>query len=134
VLVAGHANVAAMYLGDLAHAFAAVLRIIIQQTAGMDLQRQMPLAVVALDPAKTIAIVIEVIRPRWLQLERQSRLQLVAIPRQAAIIDGVFEPRMQPLAAVAVLALQANRLPAGFKQLVGGNETDQIAQRRIGGR
>src|SRR3954469_17461485 len=71
----------------------------------LDEQRQVVEAIVAGLPADRVAVRDEIVSTYLTQLEAQPTLDMTLDPVQTPVVDRVFEPRMRPLLAVAVVPL-----------------------------
>ena len=80
----------------------------VPDAAGVDAQRQVPAAVIALDPAEAVAVVDERERPRRREREAGAAFDLGLEPVQAAVVDGVLQARALAHVAVAEVALRGD--------------------------
>ena len=104
----------------------------IADAAGDDTQGQLPATVVLiLDPAETIAVVIEDETARWCERETGAPFDLGLEPRQAAVVDGVLQARVLACAAIAEVALGGDRRHCQRMHLRRGDESEHLAQTRI---
>ena len=85
VLVRREPEIAAMHLRDLAQPGELRASSRVGDAARLDAQRQVPAAVVTLDPAEAIAVRRELERPRRLEREAQPARDLGDEPVEAAI-------------------------------------------------
>ena len=68
------------------------------------------------------------------QRETRAPLHLVDEPFETAGIDGVLEPRVLAIAAIAEIALRGHDGFGDRQQLFGRDEADHVTQARVGGR
>src|SRR5690606_22892188 len=95
-------------------------------------QGEMPLAVLALDPAEAIAVVFEPERPRGLEPKACALFHLRDHVLEAQVVDGVLEARVLALDPVAVVALYADRGAGDVEYALGRDEADHAGQARVG--
>src|SRR5699024_1903524 len=71
----------------------------------LDIEAEMMRAIIADMPAELVTIGLEGEAPRRLEGEALPFLDLGLDPVNALVVDGVFETRMRPVDAVAIVAL-----------------------------
>ena len=88
----------------------------------------MPLAVGAFHPAIAVAVVLKAVRTLRLELPAEPILQLFLEPIHAAIENGVFQPSVLAIGAVAEVALRGEDLLGHVQHLIGQAEAQHPAQ------
>src|SRR5699024_7789381 len=78
------------------------------------------------------AIVIKMIIARWLQRPAQSFGDLIIDPVETAVVDGVFEPGVLAVGAIAIIALDGCQRFADIEDLVDRRIADDRGQPWIG--
>ena len=131
VLVGRDAEIAVVNLRDVAQG--GLLRGAgdILHAAVLHEQRQMPAAVVALRPAILVAGRREREGLRRRELHAGAALDFGAEGIQAAVLDGVFEPRVLAVLAVAPVALHGDDGFGDLHRIGGRAETHDVGGARI---
>jgi hypothetical protein len=102
------------------------------QPSVLDEEGDEPAPVRSLPPAMAVARALEPERPRRRQRPAPPHRQLRRQPVHAAIVDRVLQPRMLPVGAVAVVALNRHHRLRHRRRLVGPAEADHPAELRVG--
>ena len=132
VLIRGQAEVAVVHLRDLAQAGSHRGFVGVGDAAVLDEQRQVAVAVLVVDPAVAVAVVVERKRPRLAKRVAEPVFDFAAKPVQAAILDRVLESRVSAVNAVAEVALRGDDFLGDIGHLPRRAKAEHIRQAREG--
>ena len=129
---AGQAKFAAMDAGDLAQALEPRCAVQVGDAARFDAQGQVQQSVLALGPAKAVAVAVEVERTRGREGKPGAPFHLGLEPVQTAVVDRVLQTRVLAFAAVAVVALRRHDRLGHGDDLIRLDEAEHVAEARVG--
>ena len=121
-----------MHLRDLAQAGSRRGFVGVGDAAVFDEQRQVAVAVLVVDPAVAVAVVVEVKRPRLAKRVAEPVFDFAAKPVQAAILDRVLESRVSAVNAVAEVALRGDDFLGDIGHLPRRAKAEHIREAREG--
>ena len=102
-------------------------------TTVLDVQGQVPTAILALLPAVTIALAVEGNLARRLKAEAATLLDLAAETIHAHAFHGVLQTRMTTTDAIAQITLRGQHTGSRIEHMLKADKTQLIGQTREGG-